>query len=193
MTCDRECGDPVKRLAWLLVMLPLFLTGCATGALWGNRDFREPSKPPELALFESADASRVLVQYREMRDASERFDQRAYWLRLGDKPKRNPHRPAFVSLEQSQGLMPLVIFEPGDTNTPVTGRTCAIASTNDIAFTLFAEGRLPATHRLPVYQDPVGRTKRILLTPLAVAADATIVGGYVFLWWWSRGTIYDFP
>lgn len=174
----------------MLALLPLVLTGCATSALWGNGDFREPRKPPGLALFQSADATRVLVLYDETSDTSERISRRAYWLRLGEKTKPNPHRPFFVPIEQSQGLLPLEFFESA-TNPPWPTRLCAVASTNDIAFTLFSEGRSPATYRLPVYQDPAGRSKRILLTPLAVAADATIVGGYIFLWWWSEGNLND--
>ncbi len=181
----------MRRLAWMLALLPLVLTGCATSALWGNRDFREPAKPPELELFQSADTTHVLVLYDETSDTSERISRRAYWLRLGEKTKPNPYRPFFVPPQQSQGLLPLAVFESATTNLPWPTKLCAVASTNDIAFTLFSEGRSPATYRLPVYQDPAGRSKRILLTPLAVAADATIVGGYIFLWWWSEGNLND--
>ncbi len=175
----------------MLALLPLVLTGCATSALWGNRDFREPAKPPELALFQSADTTRVLVLYDETSDTSEHISRRAYWLGLEEKPRRNPHRPFFVPVEQSQGLLPLAAVESTPAGSPWPNKLCVVASTNDIAFTLISEGRSPVTYRLPVYQDPAGRFKRILLTPLAVAADATIVGGYIFLWWWSEGNLSD--
>ena len=32
-------------------------------------------------------------------------------------------------------------------------------------------------YELPVYRDASGRVKQVLLTPVAVTADATIVGG----------------
>jgi hypothetical protein len=36
-----------------------------------------------------------------------------------------------------------------------------------------------------VYADASGRAKQIALTPLAVVADLTILGGFVFIWYWA--------
>jgi hypothetical protein len=44
-----------------------------------------------------------------------------------------------------------------------------------------------ATYDLPVYQDLSGRLKQVAITPIAVAADLTIVGGFLFVWVWSSG------
>jgi hypothetical protein len=44
---------------------------------------------------------------------------------------------------------------------------------------------------MPVYNDGWGRTDRIALTPVAVVADLTIVGGFLFLEFWSVGGLND--
>ena len=37
------------------------------------------------------------------------------------------------------------------------------------------------SYLLPIYEDGSATTKKVLLTPLAVTADAGIVAGYLFL------------
>jgi hypothetical protein len=42
---------------------------------------------------------------------------------------------------------------------------------------LYSSGTPVGTFALPVYRDGMGQTERIALTPLAVTADLTIIGG----------------
>lgn len=173
-----------------LMLAPLVINGCATSALWENGNlsrFHEPDNPPDLALHQSDDARRVLVQYHEVREGDERVARRAYWLTVGQQPERNPFRPSFVSSKQARGLSSVPIVTPPATGPFQPTGLCAVASTNAGEFTLYSDGRNAGRHELPVYADSSGRTKQILLTPPAVVADATIVGGYLFLWWWSEG------
>ena len=57
----------------------------------------------------------------------------------------------------------------------------AVASTNGQAFTLNSAGKELGAYELPVYRDASGRVKQVLLTPVTVAADLTIVGGILAL------------
>jgi hypothetical protein len=60
----------------------------------------------------------------------------------------------------------------------------ALLQTNRQSFTLFSEGGQSGPYALPVYNDQKGKMEKFALTPLATAADITIVGGvfgYFFL------------
>jgi hypothetical protein len=61
---------------------------------------------------------------------------------------------------------------------------CAVVATNKQSFTFYQAGRALDSHDLPVYDDGKGPVEKIALTPLAVAADLTVVGGilgYIYL------------
>jgi len=42
---------------------------------------------------------------------------------------------------------------------------------------------MAATHDLPFYNDQKGKVEKFALTPLATAADITIVGGFLGYCW----------
>jgi len=62
-----------------------------------------------------------------------------------------------------------------------------MVSTNALAFTVHSADANFGPYVLPVYRDSAGRVTQVLLTPLAIIADLTIVGGYVFLQAWASG------
>lgn len=178
----------------IALLLLLTLCGCTNSALWKNHAlsrFHEPGNPSQVAIHQSADARRVLIEYNEICEESEHKERRAYWLALGETSKPNPHRPVFVSCDTAQGLPSVPLIEPQDGAAISCTGLCAVVSTNGREFTIYSDGRDVGHYRLPVYEDSSGRLKRIALTPLTVAADATIVGGLIGLWLWSEGGLSD--
>ena len=64
----------------------------------------------------------------------------------------------------------------------------AVASTNGHKFTLFSpDNRLGLSYELPVYRASSGRLTQVFLTPPALVADATIVGGVLIVLLWPSG------
>jgi hypothetical protein len=97
--------------------------------------------------------------------------------------RRNPR---FVKVQHEADLSPI----PAITAPPMGGdgpaaHHCAIISNQ--AFALYSGENKIGTYELPVYADASGRVKQVAITPLAVAADLTIVGGVLFVWVWSGG------
>ena len=83
----------------------------------------------------------------------------------------------FVSAQLSRELPPIPvrqILPPSNTNIPPM--VYAVISTNKQSFTIYSNEQR-TNHDLPVYNDGWGRTDRIALTPVAVTADLSIVGG----------------
>ena len=173
----------MKRLCLLLLPLPaLLLGGCATRALWEADRFaryHEPAHPPHLALFQARPGNDVLVRYDETIEGEDVSKPRAYWLDENAMPAKNPFKPQFVSPPATHTLTPIPLVDsPTLVPSAATG-LCAVVATNGQDFTLYSGETKLGAHELPVYFDATGRTKQVLLTPLTVLADITIVGGVV--------------
>ena len=168
----------------LLALLSCLMTGCVTAALWEDGRFvrfREPAAPPNLRLFESEAKHDILVQYDEWLDVSEKLRPRTYWLGQDRKPFSNPHKPAFVSSRAVKGLSPIPIYDSSGFVAQANVGLAAVRVWNPAGFTLYFGDRVLGHYALPVYEVGLARTKKVLLTPLAVTADAGIVAGYLFL------------
>ena len=175
--------------AFALVVVLLFGTGCATQAVWQEGQFsrfHQPAKPSNLQVFEGKDSTKILVVYDEETDESDRRWRRGYWAPLDAAPPENPFRPRFVARKAAKGLRRVPISgAPGE-------RELSVVTTNETqAFTLYRDGLEVWLYKLPVYEDASGRAKQVALTPVAVLADLTIVGGYLFLLAWSGGFNLD--
>ena len=160
------------------------MTGCVTSALWEDgrfARFHEPAAPPNLRLFESTQKQDILVQYDEWLDMSEKLKTRTYWLGQEQVPSNNPHKPAFVSSRAADGLSPIPIYNDSvfmaQTNVGLT----AVVVWNPTGFTLYSGDRVLGNYALPVYENHSATVKKVLLTPLAVTADAGLIAGYLFL------------
>ena len=178
-------------IVWLPA-LPLLLAGCATNALWQEgrfASFHEPATPSNLELFRSATKHEVLVGYDEANEQDDVIHHRFYRVNLDRAPFKNPHQPKFEPDDQAARFVPVPIF-PGPV-TPLFTNSFYAVSTNGQDFTLFSTTEKIGPYELPVYKDASGRVKQVLLTPVTVVADATIVGGLLFLWWWSAGGLSD--
>lgn len=168
----------------LLAVLSCLMPGCVTSALWEEgrfTRFHEPAAPPGLRLFASPENQDILVQYDEWLDVNEKLKTRSYWLGQDRDSTTNPHKPAFVSGRAADGLSPLRIYEANGFNVQTNEGLAAVMSWNPPGFTLYSGGKELGSHLLPVYEDSSATTKKVLLTPLAVTADAGIVAGYLFL------------
>ena len=160
------------------------MTGCVTSALWEDgrfTRFREPAAPPNLRLFESAQRQDILVKYDEWLDVNEKLKSRTYWLGQDRESSNNPHRPAFVSARTAEGLSPIPIYNASAFVAETNAGLAAVLVWNPTGFTLYSGDRVLGNYALPVYDDGLATTKKILLTPLAATADAGLIAGYLFL------------
>lgn len=173
----------------LMLVLGVSLSGCATRALWEEgrfARFHEPATPAHVQLFGSKHKGDVLVAYDEAREGDDSVRRRAYWLRENQERVQARKKPKFVRPERNGGLIEIhpVTAPPNGVGEP---ERCAVVSTNGQGFTLYTEGKSAGVYELPVYADASGRVKQVALTPIAVAADATIVGGYLLVMVWAGG------
>ena len=164
----------------LLATQAILLSGCATSALWEEGRFsryHEPATPPNIQVFYSRQSDDLLVRYDEVREGNESVKRRAYWLGRNGEPVRNPHKPRFVRMEAVHGLTPIPVLDTATNLPPLETGLYAVVSTNAQDFTLHSREKTLGSYELPVYPDASGRVKQVLLTPFAVVADLTIVGG----------------
>jgi len=177
---------------WLLALLfahAMFLGGCATSKVWEDGQFarfHEPATPSNLLLLESGRRRDVLVEYDEWRDRDDLSRRRAYWLEQNTARLQAGRKPRFVRIQHEPDLSPLPVVEapPGHVEVPGAHQYSIISNQ---AFVLYSGENKIGTYELPVYRDASGRVKQIAITPIAVVADLTIVGGFLFVWVWSSG------
>jgi hypothetical protein len=167
------------RGGWLIAGLGvLLLCGCATSALWSNRDYKGPATEPDLALYESAASGDLLAVYKEVSDRNGKMRRRAYYLNEFERAGTS-RKPSFVRPKQSQGLpsVPVFLAESGEAVT--NEGLYAVVATNQVEFTVWSNNRKLSSYSLPEYPDGWDRTKKVILTPFAVLADAVIVASVV--------------
>jgi hypothetical protein len=185
----------LKRSVWLLLLghQAMLLSGCATSKVWEEGQFarfHEPATPANLRLFQSERSGDVLVEYDEWRDGDESIRRRAYWLEPNRERVHARRKPRFVPIDRASGLaaIPATEAPPGAGDATIEKRY-AVIPTQSQAFILYSADQKVGDYELPVYQDASGRVLQVALTPIAVAADLTIVGGYLFVWIWSSAAL----
>lgn len=162
---------------WLL-LLPLLASGCMTHRLWtesGLDDWNEPAPAPNLRLFDDQGRHDLLVVYDEYSERHTRTRTRAFYLDENQGPLSRHLAPHFVKLDASFGMRMLPAFRQAPLSPPAG--FYVVKATNTPAFTVYSARREIGSYELPVYNDGVGRTERVALTPVAVTIDATIIGG----------------
>lgn len=173
----------------LLLTLPLIPGGgCATHALWNKTSldaFNQPADDPHLRLFQTRLQNDLLVVYDEYSDRNDAIRTRAYLLNQNQKRLEQCQPPHFVSINRWRGLTPVAVL-PGS-NSPAA--FFASVETNGQSFTIYSRNRPVHSYPLPVYNDGKARLARIVLTPVALTADLTIIGGYLFLYAWASGAL----
>ena len=175
------------KYGWLILTVcqAVLLSGC-TSALWENDRFARchwPANPPNLRLFYSEPARDVLAEYDEASEGTSTVQRRAYWLEPNAVPVAVGRQPRFVSVTNAQDLVVVPVTDNLTNPPPAAYRGLyAVVSTNGQSFSLCLGQKEPTVYALPVYYAGSGqRVKQVLLTPLAVATDLTLVGGVVFV------------
>lgn len=167
---------------FLPLLLILFLESGCTYALWTNGNleaYREPAQNPDLHVFQSERPSDFLVVYKEQSDRNDAIHTRAYWLNKNENRVEDKRAPAFARKKSVDHLPPVPVFYSLPQMPDSTGKLYAVCDTNLDTFTLYSGNREIGSYNFPVYNDGRGRIEKIALTPFAVSADITVVGGYV--------------
>jgi hypothetical protein len=175
----------------LLAILAILLTGCVTAKVWEPHNFagfHEPANPANVQLFYSSQLQDVLVGYDEKVGDKGASQRRAYWLEQNQAKEGKEERPHFVSLSHAEGLQPIPIAASLEKTDPLRSIGLFAITTNSFGFQLYgtrentnnaslANATMLGDHELPAYYDDSGRRRKIMLTPPAVLADLSIVGG----------------
>ncbi len=172
----------------MLLLLPLvFTSGCVTQTLWTKSaldNWNEPAPQNNLHLFAAGSQKDFLVVYDEIMERHDIVRTRAYFLDANLDRLAENRAPHFVSTNRECGLFPVPVYRlPASSGTNQLRGLFAVSDADGQSFTLhFKDGGSDLYH-LPVYNDGTGKYKRAMLTPLAVTADLTIVGGVVGIWY----------
>ncbi len=179
-----------RQLFTILLLLPLLTGGCMTHGLWNKAqldDWNEPADNPMLQLFGASQQKDVLVVYDEHSERQDSTCTRAYFLNQSEQRVEQGRKPHFVSAQLSRELPLIPVLQTLPVaNINFAAPVYAIISTNKQSFTIYLSGQ-GTNHDLPVYNDGWGRIDRIALTPIAVTADLTIIGGYLGCLWLYAG------
>ena len=173
----------------LLGLASCLTTGCVTSELWDSNYSRihEPALPLNLRLYQSTEKDDVLVQYHEWVDVNEKVRTRTYWLNRNSRLVSNPHKPKFISARTAEGLVLIPLLDSPPSFAGNTGQMSAVRVNSPPGFVLYSDNRELGRYELPVYDDATGTAIKVLLTPLAITADAAIITGYLYLLYWSGG------
>lgn len=168
-------------LALLALTLSLSLvSGCVTKALWTNDNleaWNEPANDANLRLFEGGTRSELLVVYDEYSERSGGIRARAYWLDKNERRLEERRMPDFVSTNVALQLSAVPVLERSPERARPAPAFYAILRSNQQSFALYSGNSQISSHDLPEYNDGRGKVEKAALTPLAVTADLTIVGG----------------
>jgi hypothetical protein len=163
------------------LVLPLMLgSGCVTKGLWANGNleaWNQPADKTNLRLYEEPNRKDLLVVYDEYKERSGATHARAYWLNENEERLEQRRTPDFVSTNSALHLtaVPVFVTPPDATNRPA--ELYALFTTSEQSFTLYSGCREIRCYRLPQYNDGKGKVEKAVLTPLAITADLSIVGG----------------
>ena len=170
----------------LMLLLACIVTqGCTTQRLWEAKHFAEygePSPKANLALAWSDRRRDVFVEYDEIAPRSGKLVRRAYWLKENESHAKPVAKPKFVETH-AENLTPLNVHSSAPKEAPPPDERYAVAEHGGRHFRLYGiEGDNSDVHYLPVYCVDSGRWIQVLLTPPAVIADSTVIGGILFLY-----------
>jgi hypothetical protein len=176
----------------VLAVQAILLTGCVTAKVWEPHNFagfHEPANPTNVQLYYSSQRQDVLVEYDEKVGHKGATRRRAYWLEQNQAKEGKEERPHFVSLNEAEGLQPIPMATSIEKAESYPSIGLFAVTTNSFGFQVYGTSENQNTgplakvttlgdHELPAYYDSAGRRRKIMLTPPAVLADASIVAGY---------------
>lgn len=170
-------------LGWVVLLLAVAaVPGCATHALWAEANlgtWHQPSSDSALRLFRSGQPGELLVLYQESCEPHDARRTRAYLLYRNARRIERQKQPKFVKIDSARGLEPVPVYSAANPSPLQAPPMYAILATNKLWFTLYSSGTFVGSYALPVYRDGMGKIERVALTPLAVSADVTMVGGAI--------------
>jgi hypothetical protein len=170
-----------------LLMLPaVFLSGCATRALWQRTSYVGPASNPNLKLSLASPGNDLLVEYDEMPERSSSRRPRAYLLYENLPRIEAQRRPTFVDPRRITELTPVLIVPTTAPAILLTNDLYVVAATNSFNFSVYSNRRELGLHQLPIYVNGARRTGQVLLTPLTVVADVTMVSAVVGFVLWAK-------
>jgi hypothetical protein len=174
----------------LFFLLPLiFDSGCATKALWNELDNdNKPANNAHVQLFDARRQKDFLVIYKEYSELNGSTRTRAYYLSQSQNRVEQGKRPHFVSTNLAQKMPQVAVFETSPaSDTNFSQPFFCVYSTNTQSLTIYSNEWKMGSYDLPIYNDRISRTAQIALTPVAVVADLTIVGGCLGCLWFYVG------
>ena len=164
---------------FISLALPLVLSsGCVTKELWTNGNleaWNQPADKTNLRLYEKPNRKDLLVVYDEYKERSGATHTRAYWLNKNEEHLEQRRTPYFVSTNCAFRLTAVPVLETPPANRPA--ELYALFVANEQSFTLYSDHGEISCYQLPQYNDGKGKVEKAVLTPLAITADLTIVGG----------------
>src|SRR5207244_4193089 len=130
-----------------------------------------------------------LIQYDELRERNDRVYRRAYYLKSNSDVIAQRRMPHFVRASRNPQFAAVPVYEASTRSALSVDSNAlhAVISSTGQEFTLYSGPGKVGSYELPTYAARSGRVKQLLLTPATAAADLTIVGGYLGLWWLRCG------
>jgi hypothetical protein len=182
----------------------LLTTGCEefqevslTHRVWSSDDFRRYSQPapiPNLEVLDRADHQDLLVRYDAKSDSRGKIERRAYMLEPNRELIASGERPQFLSQVTTNGMSRVPVLTTNEAAS--SGLHCVVGyperAEGGVGFRVYREGMDRGAYALPVYTESAGTTERVLVTPLAVAGDAVMVGsvvGIIAAVLWANGVV----
>jgi hypothetical protein len=166
------------------LFLIALMNGCVTKGLWENGNleaWNQPAANPNLRLFEAKPTGNLLVVYDEYSERRNSIHTRAFWLNENQKPLAEHYMPHFVSASSTPGLISIPVFFAHTNQSCLPPPPYAIVATNGQSLIFHLRDGLVSSYDLPFYNDGKGKVEKFILTPVAVTADATIVGSILGL------------
>jgi hypothetical protein len=178
----------VWRVRGLAACLLFLVSGCETVQecslsykVWDNSDFSkwsEPSPNPRVAIYESPDHTKLLVEYDAYSEKHSMIKRQAYELQSNQARISAGKAPKLVGPAAAKGMTSIPVFEAATvvTNPPTHLTNYAIISESGREFTLHPQAERLGAFQLPAYPESSGTMVRVALTPLAAVGDTVMVG-----------------
>ncbi|MBI5800423.1 MAG: hypothetical protein HZA92_06805 [Verrucomicrobia bacterium] len=192
---------PTRSLTALLLAGALPFTGCQTyeeygltHKLWsdaGLTDHYEPAGTATLKTFQRPPSSRLKVSYDERREKDSSIRRRAFFLPDSAKTLAARGKPSFTSPAPGAGWVEVPVIVAGQP-APAPPLYLKLAADSK-SFTIVRDGVPDGPHQLPTYVDQSSTAFRVVMTPVAVVADVTVVAvwfGIVSLYMYAGGPFH---
>ena len=175
--------------ALTVVLLAAFGCGCATPALWHGTAARHwrPGSPDQVLLCTSTNQQPdVAVFFTQSAATKGLTESRCVVWCLGQPPTRlligtNAVRQFTNSLSRTQ-TVPLILAGETPPAPPATTPSHAVWSSTNHQLTVHIEGLPPGPFALPASHQRTRVALRVLVLPFALATDAVIGLGAIFVW-----------